>query len=104
MEDNTNNQEESKVDQLKEDVQDAKDIANIGTKAAAGNYAGAAKDAAKKVASEMKSPKKLAKKIARKVFRMLIPIIAIILIALLFFGAIFEIARIIKEKLIENFN
>ena len=101
MEDNTNNQEESKVDQLKEDVQDAKDIANIGTKAAAGNYAGAAKDAAKKVASEMKSPKKLAKKIARKVFRMLIPIIAIILIALLFFGAIFEIARIIKEKLIE---
>ncbi len=101
MEDNTNNQEESKVDQLKEDVQDAKDLANIGTKAAAGNYAGAAKDAAKKVANEMKDPKKLAKKIARKVFRMLIPIIAIILIALLFFGAIFEIARIIKEKLVE---
>lgn len=101
MEDNTNNHEESKVDQLKEDVQDAKDIANIGTKAAAGNYAGAAKDTAKKVASEMKSPKKLAKKIARKMLRMLIPIIAIILIAALFFGAIFEIARIIKEKLVE---
>lgn len=105
MAEKNNKQEESKVDQLKEDVQDTKDIANIGTKAAVGDYAGAIKDAAKKVASELKDPKKLLKKLARRFIGMLMkalaPIIAIILIAALFFGAISGIARVIYDQLVE---
>lgn len=97
--------DDEKLQEVKENVQDAKDIAKAGAKAAAGDYAGAAKDAAKKLAKEtasaIKDPKKAAKKAGKKILAAMTPIIAVILIGILFFATILAAAELIKEKIAE---
>lgn len=84
------------VQNVKEDIQDAKDVAKIAAKAAAGDSVGAAKDAVKKVVTD---PKFVKKTIKRYVISTIIPIVALVLVGVFFFAAIFEAAQIIRETL-----
>ena len=104
--DNTN----SLGDDLKEKESDINETAKIAKEAAAGSKVKAGVDAAKMIGKKagkkakewITDPAKaFAKKLKKKLIAYAIPIIAVILIPLLFFGTIFEVARIIKEKLVE---
>ena len=93
MEDNENNEMQEINEDIQDKVNDAEDASQIATKAATGNELGAAKDVAKKVFSDPK------KTIKRWLIRFGIPIVAMILIPVMFFGILLEATRIIRETL-----
>ncbi len=96
-EENQENEEENNpVDDAKEGMNDAKEIAKIGANAAAGNYAKAAIDGIKMAARKLKD-KKFRKKLIKMIIMKSIPIILMIVLA----AALFSVFNEMKDKMID---
>lgn len=96
-EENQENEEENNpVDDAKEGMNDAKEIAKIGANVAAGNYAKAAVDGIKMAARKLKD-KKFRKKLIKMIIMKSIPIILMIVLA----AALFSVFNEMKDKMID---
>ena len=96
-EENQENEEENNpVDDAKEGMNDAKEIAKIGANAAAGNYAKAAVDGIKMAARKLKD-KKFRKKLIKMIIMKSIPIILMLVLA----AALFSVFNEMKDKMID---
>ena len=96
-EENQENEEENNpVDDAKEGMNDAKEIAKIGANAAAGNYAKAAVDGIKMAARKLKD-KKFRKKLIKMIIMKSIPIILMLVLA----AALFGVFNAMKDKMID---
>lgn len=96
-EENQENEEENNpVDDAKEGMNDAKEIAKIGANVAAGNYAKAAVDGIKMAARKLKD-KKFRKKLIKMIIMKSIPIILMLVLA----AALFSVFNEMKDKMID---
>lgn len=96
-EENQENEEENNpVDDAKEGMNDAKEIAKIGANVAAGNYAKAAVDGIKMAARKLKD-KKFRKKLIKMIIMKSIPIILMLVLA----AALFGVFNAMKDKMID---
>lgn len=91
-----NEEENNPVDDAKEGMNDAKEIAKIGANAAAGNYAKAAVDGIKMAARKLKD-KKFRKKLIKMIIMKSIPIILMLVLA----AALFSVFNEMKDKMID---
>lgn len=91
-----NEEENNPVDDAKEGMNDAKEIAKIGANVAAGNYAKAAVDGIKMAASKLKD-KKFRKKLIKMIIMKSIPIILMLVLA----AALFGVFNAMKDKMID---
>lgn len=91
-----NEGENNPVDDAKEGMNDAKEIAKIGANVAAGNYAKAAVDGIKMAARKLKD-KKFRKKLIKMIIMKSIPIILMLVLA----AALFGVFNAMKDKMID---